>query len=47
MFAVPYLEEMTMIHPVIYIDHDNAEFFSNEHALLVWWTPRRMCVVLR
>jgi hypothetical protein len=35
-----------MTGQIIYIDHHNALFFSNEHGRLIWWTPRRMCVQL-
>jgi hypothetical protein len=30
---------------LLYIEHDNAAFIDNEHGRLMWWTPRRMCVL--
>ncbi len=31
---------------IIYIEHDNALFLSNENAKLVWWSKRFMCIRL-
>lgn len=30
---------------LLYINHDNAGFINNEHGRLLWWTPRRMCLL--
>jgi hypothetical protein len=31
---------------ILFIEHDNALFFNNENARLIFWTRRLMCVQL-
>jgi hypothetical protein len=31
---------------ILFIEHDNALFFNNENARIVFWTRRLMCIQL-